>query len=357
MISLAPMNRWTDEPMDRPLRIVYLLESTALSGGVQVVLRQAETLARRGHRVTVVSPEPAPSWYPLLRARFERSSFRDSPELLLAEIRVATFWTTVAPALTDARGPVFHLCQGYEGGFSFYADRRDSIERAYRAPTQKITVSAALAASLEALGLGPSENVGQAFDPAPFFPAPTAVQNGRPPTILVVGPFAADVKGIAIAFEGLALWRRQGGEFRVRRVSTEPPAAPEEESGIVDEYHRGLDPERMPFAYRASDLFLGPARPEEGFGLPVLEALASGLPCLLSDTTGHREIAQDAAWYFDDGDPASLAAALPLVLTRKARERARSVGPAQVSRFDPNRVAANLERVFFEALSGQRPRP
>src|SRR6478672_7992113 len=154
------------------MRIAYLLESTELSGGVKVVLQQAEALARRGHRVAVVSPGPAPPWFPMSRARFERTSFRESTELAGADVRVATFWTTVAPALEGARGAVFHLCQGYEGSFSFYADRREEIEDAYRSPARKLAVSRALAAKLDTLGFGPARNVGQVFDASGFFPGP-----------------------------------------------------------------------------------------------------------------------------------------------------------------------------------------
>jgi glycosyltransferase involved in cell wall biosynthesis len=333
----------------RPLRIAYLLESTALSGGVNVVALQAEALARRGHRVAVVSPEPAPRWFALGRAHMELSAFRDSRELPQADVRVATFWTTVAPALEGARGPVFHLCQGYEGEFTFYADRRSAIEAVYARPTRKLAISATLADNLRRRGYGPVTDVGQAFDGRGFFPGPD--RNGAVPYVLVVGPYEADVKGIGIALEGLSLWRRGGGQFRLRRISTHPPAEAERASGLVDEYHHTLAPDRMPYAYRASDLFIGPSRPEEGFGLPVLEALCSGLPCLLSDTPAHREIAGDAAWYFADGDPEALAAALPAVLTQEARARARARGPRAANRYDAASVAEKLERAFLEALA------
>jgi glycosyltransferase involved in cell wall biosynthesis len=337
-------------------RIAYLLESTRLSGGVQVVLVQAEALSRRGHHVAVVSPSPPPAWFPLSRSSFERSSFRESRELAEADVRVATFWTTVAPALDGARGPVFHLCQGYEGGFSFYADRREEIEAAYRAPTRKLAISGTLAGLLARLGFLPVENVGQAFDARGFFPAPArAAVSGTPPVVLLVGPHEADVKGIEIALAGLRLWRERGGIYNLRRVSTQPVREEERAAGLAGEYHHDLSPDRMPFAYRASDVFLGPARPAEGFGLPVVEALACGLPCVLSDTPGHREIAGEAAWYFADGDPESLAAMLPQAVTAEARLRARSLGPDRARRFDPDGVAANLERAFGEALRQRAP--
>lgn len=331
------------------LSIAYLLESTELSGGAKVVLLQAEALARRGHRVAVVSPGPRPEWFDVSQAHFERSAFADSTELARAQVRVATFWTTVSPALAGAPGPVFHLCQGYEGDFSFYASLLPEIERAYRAPTIKLTVSETLARRLEERGFGPAASVGQAFDPDGFFPAPPGLP-ADPPTVLLVGPYEADVKGIGIAFAGLAAWRRRGGRFRLRRVSPLPAADAEKAWGLVDEYHHLLPPDRMPFAYRASDLFVGPSRPEEGFGLPVLEALACGLPCLLSDTPGHREIAGDAASYFADGDPDALAEALRLLSANGQRDRARRLGPATAARFDAAKVAERLESAFRAAL-------
>jgi glycosyltransferase involved in cell wall biosynthesis len=70
----------------------------------------------------------------------------------------------------------------------------------------------------------------------------------------------------------------------------------------------------------------------EGYGLPVAESLASGLPTIASDIPPHREIAADAAVYFDPGDADGLARAvsglvadseLRTDLARRAIERAR----------------------------------
>jgi glycosyltransferase involved in cell wall biosynthesis len=337
----------------RAVRIAYLLESTGLYGGVKVILQQAEALARRGHRVTVVSPEPAPEWFHLARARFERSSYRDSAALADADVRVATFYRTVPLALDGARGPVFHLSQGYEGGFRYYqeAGLAGEIDRIYRLPTRKLAVSSALAERLRSLGFDDVTNVGQAFDPEEFTPGPERPPND-PPVILVVGAIEIESKGIDVALAGLAEFRQRGGSFRLRRISYGPPGPLERElgAGVADEYHTRLPPERMPFAYRASDLFVGSCRAEEGFGLPSLEAMACGIPCLLSDVPSHREIGGRAASYFKDGDPASLAAALPAMLTQEARERARVTGPAEAARYDAAFVAERLERAFREAL-------
>ncbi len=52
----------------------------------------------------------------------------------------------------------------------------------------------------------------------------------------------------------------------------------------------------------------------EGFGLPVLEAMASGTPVVASGTTGTGEVAGDAAWRVEPSDPHAIAAGLAAVL-------------------------------------------
>ena len=138
--------------------------------------------------------------------------------------------------------------------------------------------------------------------------------------------------------------------FAEIRAAFEAPTPEEIASGLIDEYHRALPPDRMPFAYRAADVFIGPTLREEGFGLPTLEALSCGVACLLSDTPGNREIAGEAATYFQEGDAQGLADALPALFTPQARSRARREGPPAAARFEPATVAERLERAFTRAL-------
>jgi glycosyltransferase involved in cell wall biosynthesis len=69
----------------------------------------------------------------------------------------------------------------------------------------------------------------------------------------------------------------------------------------------------------------------EGYGLPLAEALARGLPTVASDIPPHRESAGDAALYFPPGDAAALAECLRRVeaerpaLAARALERAREL--------------------------------
>jgi glycosyltransferase involved in cell wall biosynthesis len=70
--------------------------------------------------------------------------------------------------------------------------------------------------------------------------------------------------------------------------------------------------------YRGAAAFVHPSL-FEGFGLPVLEAMARGVPVACSNIPALREIADDDALMFDPRDPAGIAQAMQTILTDTAR--------------------------------------
>ncbi len=334
------------------MKIAYLVASSDISGGQRVIFQQTKELANRGLEITLVCPEPEPTWFPLGKAQWEMSQFNKAKALADADIRVATFWTTVAPAVRNFDGPVFHLCQGYEADFSFYSSIRKEIESAYAKTTHKLAVSPHIANRLSSAGYAPVTYVGQTFDPLEFPPQEKRRFDQNPPTVLLIGIFEADVKGIRETLEALAEMRRYGAKFRLRRISTWPLSTEEKALFQADEYLVGLRPAEMAQAYRSSDLLIGPSHPEEGFGLPVLEALSSGLPVLLSDTPGHRHIARAAAEYFPCANSVALGSnVLKLMADPTRRAELSAMGPFETARFRTADVADRLLAEFAKALA------
>lgn len=104
--------------------------------------------------------------------------------------------------------------------------------------------------------------------------------------------------------------------------------------------------EDLPDWYRAAELFLYPSR-FEGFGLPVLEAMACGTPVLCSDAPGVREVAGDAAWRLPPDDAqAWQAAMLAAGQAPRRRARMRNAGLARAAGFTWGRAAAATVEVY-----------
>jgi glycosyltransferase involved in cell wall biosynthesis len=91
----------------------------------------------------------------------------------------------------------------------------------------------------------------------------------------------------------------------------------------------------------------------EGFGMPVLEAMARRSPVVASSTTSIPEVAGDAALLVDPADEDAIATALRRVLTDDALAAdLRSRGPQQAARFTWARTAADTLRVYQLVTEG-----
>ena len=89
----------------------------------------------------------------------------------------------------------------------------------------------------------------------------------------------------------------------------------------------------------------------EGFGLPLLEAMAAGLPSAVSKSGALPEIGGPAAVYFDPKDPSEIAAAIVHVLTDSGlRETLRRAGPVRAAEFRWERTAAQTLAFYREVL-------
>ncbi|HET6172431.1 MAG TPA: glycosyltransferase family 1 protein [Gaiellales bacterium] len=92
----------------------------------------------------------------------------------------------------------------------------------------------------------------------------------------------------------------------------------------------------------------------EGFGLPPLEAMASGCPVAASRAGSLPEVCGDAAVLFDAADPAAIAAGVREAIARTAELRER--GLARARSFTWAACAEAHERAYRLAASGSRPR-
>lgn len=162
------------------------------------------------------------------------------------------------------------------------------------------------------------------------------------PTLLTAWEALADADPHAppLVLVGGAGW--ETGSFRRRLAALEA-------RGLV---HLGrVDDERLLALYQAASVFAYPSL-YEGFGLPVLEAMACGVPVVTSDLSSLPEIAGRAALLVDPRDPRALAAALHRLLTTPTLATDLAArGREQAARYTWAKTAAGMEEVFREAIA------
>jgi glycosyltransferase involved in cell wall biosynthesis len=103
--------------------------------------------------------------------------------------------------------------------------------------------------------------------------------------------------------------------------------------------------------YRLADCAVFPSL-YEGFGLPVLEAMARGIPVACSDRASLPEVAGEAARVFDPENPLSIAGAVEEILSNATlAERLRQAGLAQAHSFTWSATARGTLEVYERALA------
>lgn len=107
-----------------------------------------------------------------------------------------------------------------------------------------------------------------------------------------------------------------------------------------------LSPDDLPFLMAGARLFIFPSL-YEGFGLPVLEAMASGTPVVCSNSSSLPEVAGDAALMFDAADVKTLGQLIVKGLEDDGwRASARELGIARAAKFSWSRCARETIDVY-----------
>ena len=128
------------------------------------------------------------------------------------------------------------------------------------------------------------------------------------------------------------------------RAETEAAAA---RLGVRAEFRGHVSPEELAALYRGAAALVLPSR-YEGFGLPVLEAMASGTPVVATTAGALPEVAGDAAVLVEPGNPVALAGGIERALAD--RERLRAAGLARAAGFSWAKTARRTLEVYRELL-------
>lgn len=200
--------------------------------------------------------------------------------------------------------------------------RRWVVPKAIARAQHIITVSDFTARALAAQGVSPSRItiIPNALGPDWFAPFP-ARDSHRTSVLLVSGEAPSKNLSRAIEALGLCLRRLHEPELRVEIAGVKPRfhrcfQAIAERSGIGSrtEFFEYVPASRMRELYRRARLLVLPSL-REGFGIPLLEAMASATPVVASSGTCLPEVGGGAARYFDPYSVANMAVVIQSILS------------------------------------------
>lgn len=201
-----------------------------------------------------------------------------------------------------------------------------------------------------------------ALDDFPPRPDPGSIQD--PPRLLFVGQILP-YKGVHVLVEAVGRLVASGREVRLTLIGSGEPGYEqrlrEEARPLGDRvtFLGRVDRAQLPALYRAHDLFIFPSTSVEGFGLTFLEAMASGVPVVATDSGGHGEVIRDGinALVFPEENSEALAATMARMLDHDdlRRDLARRAMEEVRRRFRFDRYLDEIEDFLEEALR-QGPR-
>jgi glycosyltransferase involved in cell wall biosynthesis len=192
------------------------------------------------------------------------------------------------------------------------------------------------------------------LDPSFAAPASPPAPSDQPPYVLAVGGVSPR-KNTRRLIEAFSRWRARGGHrsrHRLLITGTSLDSDFLQQGSALPEQVELLgyvDKAELAGLYAGAAVFLYPGR-YEGFGLPILEAMACGTPVVTSTTGAAPEIAGGAAILADPFDVASIADALEQATIPGEAERLRALGRARAAAFDWATAAAATEAVYRQLV-------
>jgi glycosyltransferase involved in cell wall biosynthesis len=324
-----------------------------------------------------VSTVPLPGTGHRAKVRFEQRLFPQAAQQVGADLAHVPYWgsplASPVPVVVTVHDLIPLILPQYRGGLLARV-YTGLVAAAARGASAVITDSEASRQDILAHLAVPAERVhaiplgaGTEFHPRRGSLVDMAVQkkHGLPPEfVLYVGGY--DVrKNVQTLLKAYTYIRDGAGDLYPLVLAGRLPDRPSlrftDVQGLIDQMNirdvvqltGWVDPAELPALYRLASCFVFPSR-YEGFGLPVLEAMACGTPIVAANASSLPEIVGDAGFLVEPGDARRMAGAILAILNQPALagDLARRAA-ARAGEYTWARTAAETLVVYEQASAGR----
>ncbi|MCX6985730.1 MAG: glycosyltransferase family 4 protein [Lentisphaerae bacterium] len=334
------------------MKIVFLSNHMKFSGGRMLMFLYAEFLSARGHDVKLLVKNKIGD---LSGTEATAVPSFLSEHIPSCDLIVATSPEEVKEGYESGKGAkVVHFCQGfdlvdmehriqgkflpprYQGsgfwhGIKMRMKKRQwkrtlrKWDEVYRLPTYFISVSEHISEELEKRYGKPALLCRNGVDLKILHPLenwePPQFSAKRPMKIVNVGSYNVTYKGLPVTYEAIGVAKKRGIPIDLIRISKD---SSEFEKDIPFDFKLIKDPSRVEFGriLRSCDVYLSNSTEREGFGLPAMESMASGLVDILSDISCYRSFCRDRDFclFVPEGDAKATADAIEKIYKMSPEE-------------------------------------
>ena len=351
------------------MKITFILPPLNLAGGIISTIELANHLVIKGHEVTVFHPSiiigPRLKWFNF-RSIWHSFNAGNKAEYLLynrikpkcrmikvptlkekhipnADAVIATWWETAyyVNNYSESKGTKFYFVRGYE----IWSGNKELVDKTYLLPLKILTTSSSLRSLLiNNHGIDVIGTVPNGVNFSLFYKTNTKFTSYRAKRIGMVYS-RTKLKGMQNAFEALQIVRKTFSDIKlVLFGSPRGHDVPNE-----TEFHEYPKVDKLRDLYNSLDIFILPSHPEEGFANPPMEAMACGVPCVLTNVGGVPDytIPGKTALVSPPHDPKALAKNLLTLLTDdQKRKDIAEAGHNHIKGFSWDKSASKLEALL-----------
>lgn len=275
---------------DGKIRIIFVLQTMGLSGGIRIVFEHAERLAERGYSVEVWGLDKhAPTWD--MHENMKIRTFKNYERLTTAltkedAIKVATWWETAFPVWLASvqKGIPVYFIQEFESWF--YPDdvvAQASVVSCYRKEFKNMTTSQYNLDEIRSIGLNATA-IPCGYDDTTY-KSLNGVKRESDKMLALGRTFFQ--KNFEFTFKG---WKALGDKRPTLWLFGTEPEMAKLDSKI--QYITKPSNAEANELYNKATVFVQTSR-HEGFSLPPLEAMAAGCPVITTDSHGNRDFCFD----------------------------------------------------------------